>query len=202
MRGVAVRRVIMTEPCDQVHNIREVDLLRMEVRRLSSIISTIKSSLEQHPSLMSAELKSEKCGFKNPSQDAAGTELRMRSNDMHRIQSISATDIRKIVRMRRMREQFFPSEFFADPAWDMMLDLFAARLEKRLVSVSSLCIASAVPATTALRWIKSMTGEGILERRSDPLDGRRVHNSLSDEAVSNLYRYFADMRNVCALLPI
>jgi len=36
----------------------------------------------------------------------------------------------------------------ADPAWDMLLDLTAARAESRAVSVSSLCIAAGVPTTT------------------------------------------------------
>jgi hypothetical protein len=44
-----------------------------------------------------------------------------------------------------MREQFFGPDLFADPAWDILLDLYAARLEQQRVAVSSLCIAAAVP---------------------------------------------------------
>ena len=69
--------------------------------------------------------------------------------------------IRAMIRARRMRDQFFSGELFADPAWDMLLDLLLARLEQRTVAVSSLCIAAAVPPTTALRWIKRLTDEGI-----------------------------------------
>src|SRR3546814_15893799 len=75
--------------------------------------------------------------------------------------------VRALIRARRMRDQFFRSELFADPAWDMLLDLMAARLEHKRVSVSSLCIAAAVPVTTALRWIKSLTDEGRFVRRAD-----------------------------------
>src|SRR3546814_1843272 len=50
--------------------------------------------------------------------------------------------------------------FRSDPAWDMLLDLYlAAERNTRPVSISSLCIASAVPATTALRWIKTFRSE-------------------------------------------
>ena len=42
----------------------------------------------------------------------------------------------------------------------MLLDLLAARLERERVSVSSLCIAAAVPPTTALRWIRTLTDKG------------------------------------------
>src|SRR3546814_4357000 len=37
-----------------------------------------------------------------------------------------AKEVRRMLRQRRMREQYFPAEMFADPAWDMLLDLYAA----------------------------------------------------------------------------
>ncbi len=46
------------------------------------------------------------------------------------------------------------------------------------VAVSSLCIAAAVPATTALRWIKALTDRGLFVRAADPQDGRRVYIEL------------------------
>lgn len=101
-----------------------------------------------------------------------------------------AKAVRRILRQRRMREQYFPADLFADPAWDMLLDLYAARLEHRSVSVSSLCIAAAVPATTALRWIKTMTHAGLFVRESDPQDGRRIFIALADSASDAMARYF------------
>ena len=93
------------------------------------------------------------------------------------------------LRERRQREQFLPADIFADPAWDMLLDLYAAHFERREVSVSSLCIAANVPATTALRWIKSMTDEGLFVRRADNNDGRRIFIELSDEAAGAMSAY-------------
>ena len=81
---------------------------------------------------------------------------------------IDAASIRAIIRARRLRDQYFRGDLFADPAWDMLLDLMAARLEKNRVAVSSLCIAAAVPATTALRWIKALTDRGLFVRAADP----------------------------------
>lgn len=98
--------------------------------------------------------------------------------------------VRRMLRQRRMREQYFPADLFADPAWDMLLDLFAARLERQPVSVSSLCIAAAVPATTALRWIKTMTDAGLFVREADPQDGRRIFIALSEGAHEAMARYF------------
>jgi Winged helix DNA-binding domain len=105
--------------------------------------------------------------------------------------AVSAREVRRIIRLRRVRDQFFEPELFADPAWDMILDLYAARLEHNRVSVSSLCIAAAVPATTALRWIKALTTSGLFERRADPHDGRRIFVALSDSAAAAMHGYFA-----------
>ncbi len=101
-----------------------------------------------------------------------------------------AKAVRRMLRQRRMREQYFPADLFADPAWDMLLDLYAARLERQPVSVSSLCIAAAVPATTALRWIKTMTDAGLFLREADPHDGRRIFIALAEGTCDALARYF------------
>lgn len=99
---------------------------------------------------------------------------------------ITAARIRARIKARRLRERFFPADLFADPAWDMLLDLSAARLEDRPVSVSSLCIAASVPTTTALRWIKRMCDEGMLLRAADPNDARRAFISLAPQVVQRM----------------
>ena len=107
---------------------------------------------------------------------------------------INATMVRRLIRLRRDRDRHFPAEIFADPAWDMLLDLAAARMERADVPVSSLCVAAAVPTTTALRWIRSLSEAGMLVRRTDPADARRAFIGLSDQAfdgVSGWLRRFA-----------
>lgn len=105
-----------------------------------------------------------------------------------------ANAIRDIIRARRLREDLFGEGLFADPAWDILLDLMAARIEGRPVAVSSLCIAAAVPATTALRWIKQLTAAGLLHRVADPDDGRRVFIELTERAATAMAGYFAAAR--------
>lgn len=58
---------------------------------------------------------------------------------------VTAAQVRDLLRARRLRADFLPGDLFADPAWDMLLDLLAAHLDQERVSVSSLCIAAAVP---------------------------------------------------------
>lgn len=106
---------------------------------------------------------------------------------------LSARHIRNMIRARRLRDRYFDSHLFADPAWDMLLDLMAARLERAQVAVSSLCIAACVPPTTALRWIKMMTQNGVFERLSDPNDRRRVFIRLSDDAAQSMTRLLSEM---------
>jgi DNA-binding MarR family transcriptional regulator len=98
-----------------------------------------------------------------------------------------------VIRARRLRARYFPENLFADPAWDMLLDLLQAEISQLRVPVSSLCIAAAVPATTALRWLKTLVEEGVFVRRADPHDGRRVFVELAPGSSRALRRYFAEV---------
>jgi hypothetical protein len=108
--------------------------------------------------------------------------------------------VRRIIRQRQLRARFFEGDLFADPAWDMLLDLTAARAEHVRVSVTSLCIASGVPPTTALRWIGQMTDAGLLQRVDDETDRRRAFITLTDKAADAMARYFAELGTASAML--
>lgn len=116
------------------------------------------------------------------------------------VTSVAAPFIRAIIKRRRDRDRYFPAELFSDPAWDMLLDLTAARLERRVVSVSSLCIAAAVPTTTALRWIRNLCDLGLFERNTDPDDLRRGLITLSDTTAARMLDYLASIRG--AVSPV
>jgi hypothetical protein len=112
---------------------------------------------------------------------------------------LSAETVRAVIRARRLRSRYFPEELFADPAWDMLLDLLQAEISHLRVPVSSLCIAAAVPATTALRWLKTLVQQGIFVRRPDAHDGRRVFVELAPATSSALRRYFAELGPVAVI---
>lgn len=118
--------------------------------------------------------------------------------DEEGVPEITARDIRAAIRARRLRDQYFGIGLFEDPAWDMLLDLFAAELERAQVSVSSLCIAAAVAPTTALRWIARMTDAGLLERQPDPFDRRRAFMGLTRRASAAMRTYVAAVRRTGA----
>ena len=99
--------------------------------------------------------------------------------------------VREIIRARANRAKCFRGDLFADPAWDMLLELYTAELGAKQISVSSLCIAASVPTTTALRWINVLEREGLISRRSDPKDGRRTFVHLSPAGVAGMDAFFA-----------
>ncbi|RZF65185.1 hypothetical protein EWE75_07395 [Sphingomonas populi] len=107
---------------------------------------------------------------------------------------IAPREVRGAIRARRLRDQYFDMGLFEDPAWDILLDLFAAELERVQVSVSSLCIAAAVAPTTALRWIAKMTEAGMLTRVPDPFDRRRAFMELAPNASEAMRGYLRGLK--------
>ena len=103
---------------------------------------------------------------------------------------VSEQDIRSIIKYRRNRDDFFGAELFADPAWDILLHLYASYLAQQRMTVGALCEGAAVPATTAIRWLTQLEQKGIVERRQDPIDGRRYFVSLTIAARKAMDGYF------------
>jgi len=92
---------------------------------------------------------------------------------------------------RTRRRSFFSAEIFGEPAWDILLDLFVAKVRGLRISVTSACIASQVPPTTALRWLTVLEDHGLIAREPDLLDGRRAWVQLTEcgfKAMSGLLR--------------
>jgi DNA-binding MarR family transcriptional regulator len=114
--------------------------------------------------------------------------------------SVTAQRVSAILKARRSRDRFFDRELFADPAWDMLLELYAADLSGYRLQISSLCIGAAVPATTALRWIKSLDQRGLLVRTADPKDARRFFVTLSDAARKRMDQLFRTVPEAESLL--
>lgn len=59
-----------------------------------------------------------------------------------------------------------------EPAWRMLIDLYVQAAQDRQVNVTSACIASGRPMTTALRALDSLECAGLACRRENNADGR------------------------------
>jgi CheY-like chemotaxis protein/DNA-binding MarR family transcriptional regulator len=66
-----------------------------------------------------------------------------------------------------------------DTTWLMLTELLRARLLGRRISVTSLCLASRGPITTALRRIGKLQRAGLLTYVRDPQDRRRKYIDLT-----------------------
>lgn len=89
--------------------------------------------------------------------------------------------LKALVAARADRDAIFQAGLFSDPAWEMMLDLAMAEASSRAISVTSLCIASGAPTTTALRRIDDLEQAGLVKRVPDDRDRRRILVELTGQ---------------------
>ncbi|MGE5953090.1 MAG: MarR family transcriptional regulator [Qipengyuania vulgaris] len=191
-RIIAIGRVLAHVPNLRLRELGEED--RLMLLRLTEQVGSIAQRLEGLSSQVGAGQREGGGAFRlespTPGWHAQGDEYVVdKSKAAPRLPGGAL--IRKLIRQRQARAQFFDAELFADPAWDILLDLAAARAERRQVCVTSLCIAAGVPATTALRWISQMVDADLLVRIPDPHDRRRAHIALADATADAIARYFA-----------
>ena len=179
LERVAAIATASTRRTARLHDVRRaqgvgLQQLSEEVGRIANVLASLSEEAGK--------------GEVSPASEAGGKET-----------DVTAGEVRAIIRARRLRDQYFRADLFADPAWDMLLDLMAARLASERVAVSSLCIAAAVPPTTALRWIRTLCEQGLFVRSADPQDGRRVFIALSDQAADGLQAYLKAARRISPL---
>jgi hypothetical protein len=93
---------------------------------------------------------------------------------------------RRLARARQERERFFPSELLGEPGWSLMLDLFVAHHEGRMVNTSGACFGANVAQTTGLRWLDKLDAAGLITRRPHPQDTRFVMIALSPDGVARM----------------
>ena len=93
-----------------------------------------------------------------------------------------AASAEALLAARRTRGEALGAGLFADPAWDMLLALFAAAERGEAMSVSRLCAAADVPQTTALRWLEQLERVRLVGRATDTTDARRTLVSLAPDA--------------------
>ena len=95
----------------------------------------------------------------------------------------------RIYESRRRRARFISPSLLGEPVWDMLLALYCFTARGRRMSVSSLCHASGVPQTTALRWVGIMEERELIARSRDHLDGRRYYLVLSGKGREVMQNY-------------
>lgn len=98
--------------------------------------------------------------------------------------------VRQLIKRRRSREGHFGSGLFNDPAWDLLLELYSAKLAQCRCTVSGIVDASSVSPTTGLRWLDRLAQKGLVTRMADRFDMRRTFVELTEEGESVMNDYF------------
>lgn len=99
-----------------------------------------------------------------------------------------ATTRRRLLRLQLVGAP----ELFGDPAWEMLVDLFVHECARKQLSVKSVCVASTIPVSSALRLVDKLCDAGILLRTPDPFDGRRSFVRLAPTISHRLRAYFEE----------
>jgi DNA-binding MarR family transcriptional regulator len=131
---------------------------------LARAIETARESLETLLSLLDSRVGTD---AKNASSDTLGVA-------------------RRLYRERRVRDSLLGSELFGEPGWDILLELYAARMESRRLATTDVCMASGVPPTTALRWLVKLEEAKLVQRSHASSDARLTLVDLTDEGVSRM----------------
>ena len=105
------------------------------------------------------------------------------------VQGGALEEARRIWRSRRERERIFGSILAADPAWDILLDLFIAHGDDKKVTVQSAAAATSVPEATVLRCIAHLVEAKLLARQPNPGDSRNIYLMLTDRAMEMMSEY-------------
>jgi hypothetical protein len=113
-------------------------------------------------------------------------------------QSLDAHDARLAVAKwvywsRGLRPATLACDMFGEPAWDLLLDLYIREKTGSRSSVTSACIGSRVPHTTALRHITALSKAGWVVRIPDEGDKRRFWLALSPTALKKLDTHFDNL---------
>lgn len=103
-----------------------------------------------------------------------------------------ATIASSIYRSRQRRALYFDAALFGEPAWDMLLDLFIAKVRGARVSTTSLCLAANVPQATGLRWVGMIVKAELARRYRAPDDARLKLVEITPEGFRLMRRCVAE----------
>ena len=100
---------------------------------------------------------------------------------------VSEDHVLSILAARRGREAALGRELFSDPAWDILLELYAARVGGRRMSLSDLARAIDIPQSTVARWITALAERGLVVSSRDR-DETRLWIDLSPHGLAEMKR--------------
>jgi DNA-binding MarR family transcriptional regulator len=104
--------------------------------------------------------------------------------------------VERELKLRRARDNIFPAGYFADAAWEALLELYHARLKGIPISVSALGLSGNIPMTTMLRYLDRLSIDGFVFRHADARDKRRVFVELTDMGMESMAKLFGSTNSL------
>lgn len=104
-------------------------------------------------------------------------------------------EARAELRRRALRAKFFNDSYFGEGCWAILLDLFVCEYDQIEVSVTSSCVASGLPTTSALRSIGLLISDGMICKTANLKDKRSSTLSLSSEGFYSIASAIEAMKN-------
>lgn len=101
--------------------------------------------------------------------------------------SLTEDHIRSVLLVRRARRDILGDNLFSDPAWDILLELYAAKLGGRQMSIAEVARAIETPASTTKRWVAALEERGLIASSIEPA-AQDVWIALTDEAADKVGR--------------
>lgn len=92
---------------------------------------------------------------------------------------------------RGRRMQLLPKEMFGEPAWEMLLILYAEQQRTRL-TIARLSDKLDLPPSTALRWLNYLEDRRLVVREPHPTDLRSAILKLTSNAIDALDLYLSE----------
>ena len=102
--------------------------------------------------------------------------------------SISAPCVHAILFTRRLRKDFLGIEI-NDRAWEMLLVVLAARLDRAELTEEVIGNSCGMGARTTTRWVGRLEKEGFLVRKEAEGGGGRMLIDLNDTAATRICNY-------------
>jgi DNA-binding MarR family transcriptional regulator len=100
--------------------------------------------------------------------------------------TLTEDHIVSILLVRRAWADILGENLFSDPAWDILLELYAASVGGRSMSVAELVAATETPPSTTVRWIGVLKSRGLVHSTTDPAEPGRLFVSISREGLSRM----------------
>lgn len=101
---------------------------------------------------------------------------------------VTEDHVLSILSGRRGREAALGRELFSDPAWDILLELYAARLGERRMTLRELARSIDIPESTTARWISVLSDRGFVIALNDRREMVEASIELSAQGLAVMKR--------------